>query len=428
MKVSCPNCQRVLQAPDEWGGRTVKCPGCKKPINLPKSDAHDDLGYDLNSLDALEHQGEALVRDAKVKPLSHKEAMAAKSKAAEEAGEPVADPRIRVCPKCGLKVRSDDQFSEIICRHCNAGIPPRVQGKTQEARYTGSLSGRMTTKVSFYTGFTGAALYPIPGLASILMGMGIALGVIALPLFGVLAFTQASTLNEASIDTRHGATAMDSASWVGIFLTVMFALEAIYFGAVAYYAMIDTVRSTASGSEVPPNLTWNVVNLGAALGGYVALIVFYFLVVVALIGGLPTSGEALEKLSHPGRLLLIAILTFSVPMNMIGLASSHAMDGLNPVKVFRSIGKVFGHYTFLFLISLLYLCIYTGLMWGIMGWAGPMITSAASKGLKGGVFPMLAGIAAWGLMIGLGFYLAYSIGRILGLFTRSYRENMEFEL
>jgi hypothetical protein len=37
-------------------------------------------------------------------------------------------------------------------------------------------------------------------------------------------------------------------------------------------------------------------------------------------------------------------------------------------------------------------------------------------------------IAAWSLLVGLGFYFAYSIGRILGLFTRSYREQIDFEL
>ncbi len=31
-------------------------------------------------------------------------------------------------------------------------------------------------------------------------------------------------------------------------------------------------------------------------------------------------------------------------------------------------------------------------------------------------------------LLGLGFYFAYSIGRILGLFTRSYREEIDFEL
>ena len=134
----------------------------------------------------------------------------------------------------------------------------------------------------------------------------------------------------------------------------------------------------------------------------------------------PTSKEALDNLSSPWRLLVIAILTFSVPMNMIGLASSHALDGLNPLRVFKSIGRVIGHYTFLFLIVLLYLCIYVALMYGIMSWAVPYILDAMQKGLSGGLLRMLLGIAAWSLLIGLAFYFAYSIGRVLGLFTRKY--------
>ncbi len=424
MKVSCPNCQRVLQAPDDWAGRTVKCPSCKKPITLPHSDAHHDLGFDLGSLDAIENAGEAVISDRKGKPMSLKEAMAA-SVAQQPDAPAESDPRIRSCPKCGQKVRSDDVYSDLICRHCGAGIPGREIVETEQARYTSSMAGRMTTKVSFYTGFTGAALYPIPAFPSILVGAGVALAAITVPLLATLAFTQSASLNPVN-EPRGGDG--DTAGWVGYFLTVMFALEAVYFGAVGYYILIDTIRSTAAGNEQPPGLTWNVINLGAALGGYAALLAFYAIVVTVVLGGLPTNAETLGKLSDPWRLLIIAALTFGVPMNMIGLASSHALDGLNPVRVFRSLGRLVGHYIFLFLIVLLYLCIYVALMYGIMSWAGPVIMEAAQKGLSAGFFRMIGGIAAWSMLIALGFYFSYSIGRILGLFTRSYREEIDFEL
>ena len=125
---------------------------------------------------------------------------------------------------------------------------------------------------------------------------------------------------------------------------------------------------------------------------------------------------------------MIAILTFSVPMNMIGLASSQAMDGLNPVSVFRSIFAVLGHYMFLFIIVVLYLCLYVGMMVGVMGWAGPMILEAASKGLCRRISPDDRGDRRLVAAHRLGFYFAYSLGRILGLFTRSYREELDFEL
>ena len=115
-------------------------------------------------------------------------------------------------------------------------------------------------------------------------------------------------------------------------------------------------------------------------------------------------------------------------MNMIGLASSHAFDGLHPVKVFRSIARLLGHYTFLFLIVLLYLGFYVGLMWAVMSWAGPAIAGAATQGIKNGIVKLLIGVCAWAVVMGLGFYFAYSIGRILGLFSRTYREEIEFEM
>jgi hypothetical protein len=117
-----------------------------------------------------------------------------------------------------------------------------------------------------------------------------------------------------------------------------------------------------------------------------------------------------------------------VPMNMIGLSSSHALDGLNPVRTFRSIGRVGGHYFFLFLIMLLYLGMYIGGVALVMKWAGPAIMDAANKGMEVGFFKMLGGPIAWCVLIGLGFYFSYMIGRVLGLFARSYKEHLEFDL
>jgi len=96
--------------------------------------------------------------------------------------------------------------------------------------------------------------------------------------------------------------------------------------------------------------------------------------------------------------------------------------------VFKSVGRVAGQYVFLFLIVLLYLGIYVGLMVLVMGWAGPAIAESAAKGLGAGIVKMLGGIGAWAVVMGLGFYFAYSIGRILGLFSRTYKESLDFEL
>lgn len=429
MKVNCPNCQKSLQAPDDWAGRKVKCPGCKGVVTLPKPSKESGgagLGFDLGTLEAIEDHGQALVFERKGKRMTLAEAEAARAAAeAETAGRPAAsDPRIRTCPQCGQQVRSEDIYSELMCRHCGAGIPGYEQQRDAKARYTGGMGDRIKTQVSFYTGFGSAFAYPIPAMVWILLGMGIALATIALPLLGILAFTAGSGLNPISEKQDLG--------WVSVFLTVMFGVQGIYFGSVAYYAMIDTIRTTTAGGEQPPSLTWNVINLGSALAGYAALIGFYALTILVLLlianGQAPSSMKDLAALSRPGYLIILALLTFAVPMNMIGLSSSHAMDGLNPVRVFRSVGRVIGHYIFLFLITLLYLGIYIGGITAVMSWAGPAIAESAQKGMEVGLLRMLGGPAAWSVLIGLGFYFAYTIGRILGLFSRTYREHLEFDL
>jgi hypothetical protein len=425
MKVSCPNCQKVIQAPDDWAGKKVKCPACKGVIALPeaaKEPAAGGAGLDLGSLASLEDAGEVIYAQRK-KRITVAQADALRVAEAGDQPKVTVDPTVRSCPKCGQKVKSEDIYSELECRHCGAGIPG-VDARTEATRYTSGMMDRITTQVSFYTGFSSAFAYPIPALVWILMGMGIAMGTIALPLLAVLGFTAGSGLNEISEKA--------DLSWVGIFLTVAFIAQGIYFSAVAYYVMIDTIRTTSSGGEQAPALTWNVISLGTALAGYAALLGFYCLVAIILLsisnGHMPSTLPDLAALARPANIFVLAMLTFAVPMNMIGLSSSHALDGLNPVRTFRSIARVGGHYFFLFLITLIYLGIYIGGVAAVMKWAGPAIMDAANKGMGVGFFKMLGGPIAWCVLIGLGFYFSYMIGRILGLFARTYKEHLEFDL
>lgn len=425
MKVKCSNCQKTFHAPDEWVGRKVKCPKCKHPVSLAKDDTEFDI--DLGSLGAIEAGGQALVVERKGKPMTLKEAQAAAAAAAgpTKAAAPAQDPTLRTCPQCGAKVRVIDLYSEVLCRHCGGGIPPVEEKETELVGFKVAAEG-LAGRVSFYAGFTGAALYPIPAIAFILTAMGIAIGAIMVPLFGLLGLLQASALNSATKQQE------GSLAWVGTFLAAMFAVEGAYFGSVAYYCLIDTIRSTTAGNENPPALTWNITKIGSALGGYAALIGFYLVVVLVLVlasgHGVPTSMEDLEVLGHPVSLAILAIMTFSIPMNIIGLASTEMMDGLNPAKVAISIGRLIGHYIFMFLIILIYMGFYVGVLYAVMSWAGPAMMEAAAKGIAVGYKSVIGGILGWGVLIGMGFYFAYMIGRILGLFARTYKERMEFGL
>ncbi len=422
MKVTCSHCQKAFHAPDKWLGRTVKCPKCGQPVSVSAMDP--DSGIDLGSLGAIEAGGQALIVERKGKPMTLKEAQAAA--AAGTQAKPVsADPTIRTCPQCRQKVRVPDLYTEVLCRHCGAGIPAVEKEQGELVGYKAAPEG-LAGRVSFYAGFTSAALYPIPALAYILTAMAIALAVIMLPLFGLVGLLQASALNSA---TKQDPSSL---AWVGAFLTGMFAVQGVYFGSVAYYCLVDTIRSTTAGNEHPPGLTWNITKIGAALGGYAALIGFYLVTILVLefaFGkGFPTSFQDLAVLGHPVSLAILALMTFSVPMNIIGLASTEPVDGLNPKKVALSIGRVIGHYIFMFLIVLIYLGFYVGVMYAVMSWAGPAVKEAAAKGISVGYKNLIGGIVGWSVLIGMGFYFAYMIGRILGLFARTYKERMEFEL
>jgi len=434
MKVTCPKCRKVVQAPDEWAGRKVKCPGCKDMIKLPLSadgSSAEDLNFDLGRLGSLEAGGEILVREHKGKPLSLKEAQQMAAQVADRPPPEPTDPTIRICPKCGQKVRCLDPYAEVMCSYCSTGITGRSDESTRKAKYIQDDS-LLKKPVSFYDGFTSAAAYPLPALGSIGVGMALAFASITAPLLAVLGFLAAANANP--ITQKPGGT---DYGWVGLFITSMFIAQAAYFGSVAYCILIDTIRTTNSGTETPPNLIWNIIKFGSTLGGYAILVVLYVGVVAILLiasnGTLPFLGPTGTKwsdfaaLGQPGNLVILTLLTFCIPMNLIGLASGHPFYGLNPLRFGLSIGKTIGHYIFLFLIFVLYVGIYAGIMTAVLSWAGPAILQTAREGLKAGLANMIGGLGAWAVVLGAGFYFAYSIGRILGLFSRTYNKSLNFE-
>lgn len=425
MKVTCPHCKKVLDAPPEWAGKKVRCPGCRKPVKLPASHAgpsKEELGFDLDSLATIESSGHVVVRDRNRKPLTLKEAQAAAVQTVERKAVST-DPTVRFCPQCAKVVRCDDVYAELICAQCGADIPSLMTPKSGYVKYNKD-AGILKTKINFYNGFTGAVLYPLPGITAILIGMAAALGMIALPVVGAVGIVAVSNLNEVAKKTE--------VTWLGTFMFGMFILEGVLFGALAYYLMIDTIRATSGGHEQPPPLTWNISRIGSALGGYLALVVFYVLAILALLSisgkGFPSTADDLAPLMQPGHILILVLLTLPIPMNIIGLASGNMLNGFNPAKILLSIAKLAGHYLFLYLIVVLYMGLYIGLMIAVMNWAAPKMMEAASRGIQAGFLNLIIGALAWTVLVGLGFYFAYVLGRILGLFARTYRSRLAFEL
>lgn len=424
MKVTCPNCKKVLDAPPEWAGKRVRCPGCRKPIKLPAPEtgpSKEDLGFDLDSLATMESNGHVVVRDRTRKPMTLKEAQAATVQTVERKVN--ADPTVRFCPQCAKVIRCEDVYAELICAQCGADIPSTVTPKSGYVKYNKD-AGIIKAKINFYSGFTGAALYPLPGITAIFIGMAAALGMIALPVVGAVGIVAVSNLNEVAQKTE--------VTWLGQFMLGMFALEGVLFGALAYYLMIDTIRATSGGHEQPPPLTWNMSRIGSALGGYLALVAFYALAIMVLLSfsgkGFPTQADDLAPLMQPSHILILTLLTLPIPMNIIGLASGNMVNGFNPTKILLSIMRLAGHYLFLYLIVVLYMGLYIGLMIAVMNWAAPKMMEAARRGIEAGFLNLIAGALAWTVLIGLGFYFAYMLGRILGLFARTYRARLAFDL
>lgn len=91
VKVKCPSCEKVLNAPDKARGRAVKCPNCKNPVRIPaakkKKPAAEAGGFDDDFLSDL------------------------------DLGK-VEDHSARVCPRCGAQADDDD----LECPACGADL------------------------------------------------------------------------------------------------------------------------------------------------------------------------------------------------------------------------------------------------------------------------------------------------------------------
>ena len=282
----------------------------------------------------------------------------------------------------------------------------------------------------FYAEFLSAFLYPLPGLGSLVLGMVIAAGAIFLPVGLLLAFAIGAGLNPI--------TEAADMTWVKPLLSFFFLVEAVYFGGVGYYLLIDTIRSTGQGLGKPPPLTWNLASVTTALIGYAGLATYYLIIGLIIIYAtndwtlkIPTTLADFELYKSPSYLAIFAAVTFTVPMNVIGLGSARMLEGFSPYRILISIRRTATNYCFLFLIVSLYLAVYAGLMAWVVGWASEKVLMAIEAYSEQGTQSFLdvaAGLGAWSVLIGVGLYFAYVMGRLLGLFVKSYRRQLAFDL
>ncbi|MBI3862486.1 MAG: zinc ribbon domain-containing protein [Planctomycetia bacterium] len=115
VKVKCPTCEKVLNAPDSARGKAVKCPGCETKVKVPAGDA--------------EGGGAATTRKTGTKIAAKKKEEDSSDFLARLDIDAAADSSQAMCPKCGALIPED--ASE--CPKC--GVDPetgQISKKTQK--------------------------------------------------------------------------------------------------------------------------------------------------------------------------------------------------------------------------------------------------------------------------------------------------------
>lgn len=455
MKVACPNCQKPIKVPDEWAGRTARCPVCKgpfvvpgqpvasapaaapRPAPRPLANSSDPGALDLQSLADMVPEdipAEAPAMDGPP-PQRKKSWFSSKPKAeGPKKLEVIKGPdgkMYRVCPHCNRQTRSDDLYMDVFCSNCGKTIPAASQTDEIELPKGQSLVGGhgkdRDLTVGFYDGVFTAFTYPFGAIESVLMGTVVAVGVIIIPtalMMGLIYVMKQEPVNGDKFNIG---------SWPGMALMGVLLIQLIYCAGVGFYAVIDSIRSTVGGEEKPPDLVWNLTTVMSSLLGYIGFILFYAILIllgVWISGGFkkaPTALDEVKGMIHStGMYTYLAVLTFFIPMTIIGLATGAGLQGLNPFRIVRSIAAVAMHYAFLFCIMLVYTGLIGVAVFTMIGYTGDAIVKVYKLGFNQGAGPMAVGVLFWGLILMAGFYGQYVLGRIMGLFAREFQLRLAF--
>jgi len=448
MKVACPNCRSRLDVPDEWSGRVARCPRCKAPFTVPDAAKAQDQqaageapsennGIDLDALAALEPGG-------LVEPVLPKDVPPPKRPKKRAKGAPPSAPSkpqvvrtpdgkiFRICPHCGHQIKVEEVQTEVLCGNCWKTVPALTESEETHVpegqTLIGGLARTRGRTVGFYDGLMLAFGYPVGSLNSIAVGTLVATGIILVPtllLMGIIGVMRLEPVYGHEIEVPE---------WIRPAIVITLLAELVYFAGVGYYALIDSIRSTLSGSEKPPELVWNLTTVTNSLISYMGFLLFYASLATAgfwLIRSeplsLPTSLEDFQELLTPGGLVLLAVLTFFVPMTIIGMGMGRGLQGLNPIRTVQSILGTISHYIFLYCIVLVYASLYGVAVAVMLDYSGKSIMDLVQHGIEQGVPRVVLGVVAWGLLVGVGFYGQIVLGRILGLFARTFERHLAFE-
>ncbi|MBN1342179.1 MAG: hypothetical protein JXQ73_05845 [Phycisphaerae bacterium] len=415
IEFSCDRCDQKLKVPDDWGGRRVRCKGCNRVLKVPDPVTSQlDSSIDLAALKAgQEGPDDQIVTEfAPIPRASRSEAIRRRA---------MQDELAVTCPHCGKVIKVEDPYVEVLCSSCWKAVPPLKEGE-QIAK----ASSRGSGAAAFYDEILSVFTYPIDAMGSILLGMLVAGGAILLPIGLVLMFVMGVALNPIAPEA--------DISWVPVLLAAMFVFEGVYFAGMGYSGLLDAARNTVVESDKPPDLPWNLGTIGSGIVGYLTLLVAYALVFLGvnhLVSGgefvVPKSLDDAKQIMSPVSIAALCLLTFTVPMTIIGLALMPGLGGMSPGRILRSIAGTIVHYLFLFAVVVFMLGIYLGIMSSVIGWAIDTLLIVIREGIEKGIGSLLMGLFAWTILIGAGLYCALMMGRLHGLFARTFRRKLAFD-
>lgn len=418
IEFTCDRCDQGLKVPDDWAGRRVRCKGCNRVLKVPDPFVSQlDSSIDMDALKSGEgdsEEGEVVTEFAPIPKVTRGAARRAREE--REQGKTEVQ-----CPHCGKRIKVVDPYTEMLCSSCWKSVPPLK--RTEDIHYSEST---VVHAGAFYDELMSCFGYPLGALGSILLGMLMAGGAILLPVGLILMFVMGVALNPIAPKA--------DVSWVPLLLAAMFAAEAIYFSGVAYAGLLDAARETIAESDKAPDLTWNLASVGAGILGYLTMVLVYGMVGVGVAymvsGGefvVPKSLDDVQQLLSPVTIVALALLTFTVPMATIGLCMMPGLDGFSPGRIIGSIGGTLVHYLFMFIVVVLMLGIYLGIMSSVIGWAIETLMTVLRKGISEGLGALIMGLLAWTVIIGAGLYGALIMGRVHGLFARVFRKRLAFD-
>ena len=302
----------------------------------------------------------------------------------------------------------------------------------------GEVDGRVVRRAlgagGFYAELVSCLTYPIPALGSLATAAAAGIGGGLVPVVVMTALT--GLMQQGYVGTvREGQKA--DLTGVSMLLMGIFALELFVFSAIALHLFLDVMRASSIGTPRPPALSWSPSQWGKSFVGYLAFVVYYLVVTYILatltlddgVRTLQRNRDLFSLMGSGGQYLVwgLALLSFGVPMNFLGLGMGTMTQAVNPVRVARSIIKTHVHYVFLVLMLCFYGIVFGGMFWAVAhDWFVPQISKMAAGTKEGDLVQVALAMLSWGGVVALYFYGTFVLGRLFGLFARTFRKDLLF--